>query len=585
MHYLSPANWVAGPLVDQIVGRTLNSIGVLFLAVCVAIAASAGLPDAAFSRTTVGLLAAGMLIAAGDLCSRRGGSQWFCFGTSLTGGGYLIALWFARATFYVSELPGRLDMPYLDWLLELSIVALATVHASRNRVLRWVALPATMAVSLNIFWLALHSTEVVSVSALNLNLKVTALGSMIGLVWWLGLSFMYRRLGDAIDVSTAKVAELEGTIKLAYRIAHEACFVAAGITAVILPHFWTTAEYAPLWWSLEMPLLLVVCWRSNSFIKHTLLMAIWSLSAVLLLINNQLELSALVRMAVPVSGLAMALTYRLIPGSNWPLRQKAIGYSVYLYASTGVALLVPVLQLGIWEAMPYWLLQSMVIFGLALRLEDRGLQRIGFLTGAVSLVLFGAHWQEWTGWLTIVVTVFCYAASVMYGWVHEHKKDGWPKSKYCLIPGAFTLSNREAYYMERLTALAGYATLIAGAILLLGHPYNTICWGVSGLVLIGFGFLTNRVWHRVGGLVALTLASGKLTIIDLSGASGLAQTLVGFLSIGGCCVIAGIMYTNVAASRKRQAEKDKQNQTPPPGGDDKNTPGGDGNADGGNGAA
>lgn len=543
------AAWAADtPLLPtKLGGRALNTVGVAFAAISATLFASATLP--AMERTSVGLLFAAVMLAVGEFMSHRSKSAGYWFATSLCAAAYGTAAFFAHATYYVAGL-STLSSPELCWGLELGLGLIVTVHASRNHWLRWFSVPFTLLATADVLFHSLSSDGTYTVAGMTF--KVAAAASVISVIYLAALSAIYKQLEQRFsdDKQVFAVAS-----RWMYRVAHEGYFLFTACSALALPKFCGSMDYAPVWWALETPILLAICWRSNSFFKHALVMTIWGLSAALLLVNK-MELDPIVRMAVPLSGFAMAMAYRYLQ-SSWQHWQKLTGYAVYLYGAVVVALVVPFFQLGVKEALPYFLVESALLVGLAFALSDRLLQRAAALVGLAALGLFAARWQEWTVPFTSMVVIGSYSASLLYGYIKS--KGGWANSDFSVARGEQSLSAKEAGWLEIGSGVAGYLTLLGGSYLLIANPFNTISWGVEAFVLIAFGFLTGKVGHRFSGLVALTLASAKLTIIDLSGAGSLMRTLVSFGAVGICCIAASIFYTVEYGRKHKRAQDD----TPP----------------------
>ncbi len=545
------AAWAADPrlLRVQIAGRALNTAGVFFLAFGFAIATCTQLSLVA--RTGAGLLGAVLMVALGEFITRGGKARSFWCGTTTMATGYALAAFFAHATYYVSAVSG-FQSPYMCWLLELVVAASVALHGSRNSILRFLSVPITLATTANVLFHALTATDAIDLAGFTVN--VSAVGSVLGVAWLAFLTVLYQRLELRFDWKSDSM--LERASALFYRITHESYFALAALNALALPKYCGTIENAPLWWALEMPILLAICWNSKSFVKHSLVMGIWSLSAVLLLIRVETDMSALIRMAIPVSGIVMALTYRFLP-SNWRPLQVRIGYGVYLYGAVGVAAALPLFHMTAVEALPYWLVQSGVVVVMALALRDRLLQIIGSVGSLVTLVLFGAQWQTWDSYTAISVVVGCYAMSLAYGWVKGRK--GLANSEYTPLRKAeWTLNEKEAKWMEIGAAGLGYIMLIAGSFLLIRSPFNTIAWGIEAFALIAFGFLTGKVGHRACGLLTLGITAAKLTIFDLSGTEGLLRILISFGAVGVCFIAAGIFY-QVEYVRKNRQKPEQDN--------------------------
>lgn len=557
----NPAAYAAGsPLEIMIAGRALNLAGVAMLAMSVVISACILL--SALPRTIGGIAIAAVTIVVGDLIARAAertarsrhqhqpliANQPYWVGTTLIAVGYGLAAFFAHAAHYVPAVSG-FGSALPCWLLELTLAAVATIHLSKHELLRGITIPVTLLATANVFYHALASTE--TVSLLGLTVAASALAS-VGCVLWLGaLTILHQKL------EAKQPAEAAGR-RLMHRVAHEGYFVLAAINALALPKYCGSIEYAPLWWAIETPILLAISWRSKSFIKHALVIGIWALSAVLLL-GNKMDLSPVVRMAIPVSGIVMALTYRFVH-SDWAHRQKKIGYATYLYGSVGVAIALPLFQMTPLEALPYWLAQSGVILAMAFLLKDKVLQYTGAVVAIGSLTLFGSQWQTWTWPMAIEVIAGCYIMSLMYGWIE--KKGGLANSEFVPLPGKFALTKKQADWMEKGAGILGYITLIGASFLLIANPFNTVAWGAEAFSLIAFGFVTRKVGHRASGLLAMALASAKLTIFDLSGAGTLMRSLVSFGAVSVCCFAAGMFYMiEYGRLQKRFSDSDDDENT------------------------
>lgn len=597
-----PAAHAAGsPLEIMIAGRALNTAAVALLTVGVAIAFCVML--SVFTRTTSGIALAIAVIVAGDAITRKGSrdrrlkasirlhgpdgrtllglqdvfqSRPYWIGTTLLAAGYTLAAFFAHAAHYLPSV-AAFQNALPCWVLELTLAAVATIHLSGNRILRYLTVPFTLAASANVLYHALTSTEQVAVFGLVTN--VSAVASVVGVLWFAALTALHQKLeavhasnlGNALGenshahrhgANSADAASFdnlgERAARLMHRIAHEGYFVFAAVNALALPKFCGSAEgfleYAPLWWAIETPALLAISWRSKSFVKHSLVMGIWALSAVLLL-TNKVDLSPVVRMAIPLSGVVMALTYRYI-SSTWAHWQKKIGYSFYLYGSVAVAVALPLFHMTPLEALPYWLAQSGVVLAMALALKDKVLQRAGAVAGTATVALFGSQWQTWDWPMVIEVIAGCYTLSLLYGRVERH--GGLPNSEFVPWPGKFALAPKEADIMEKAAGVLGYTTMIAASFLLIATPYNTVAWGAEAFSLIAFGFITRRVGHRASGLLAMALASAKLTIFDLSGAGTLMRSLVSFGAISACCFAAGMFYMIEYGRVQKRADEDEK---------------------------
>lgn len=512
-------------LLSKLSGRTLHAFALAFLSVAFALFASASLTP--FARTGIGLSVALAMIFAGSYASsgtQTARREFSLSSVSLCG--YLLAAFFAQASYYVAGLE-HFEFPYFAWICQLGLALLAAVQTRKHK-LAYIGMPYSLALAANAILAGLASSnEMLNIGPLSLS--VSSITSLLAVAYLAAMSAIYKWNESAVS----------GFKSVAFRVCHESYFVLTACMALALPKYFGSMEYAPLWWAIETPLLLAICWASRSFVKHALIMGIWVLSAVILLSANQNELTPLTRMALPCSGLVCALCYRFLK-SSWEKWQKLSGYSVYLYGALVVSALVPALQLGVKEALPYFLVEAGLFSLLALALSDRLLQQIAALSSAAVLLLFASQWQEWSLPLVASVAAGCYGMNLLYGFVH--KKGGRRKSEFSLLPAEFSLSAKEAKILEYGAGIAGYSLLISGSYLLFANPFNTMLWGAEAFILIAYGFLTKKVGHRFSGLVAMAIACAKLTIFDLSGAATLVRTLTSFGAVGVCCVAAGIFY-------------------------------------------
>ena len=195
-------------------------------------------------------------------------------------------------------------------------------------------------------------------------------------------------------------------------------------------------------------------------------------------------------------------------------------YVVWLFAAFDA-----VSRFGAQGALPYLLCESAVVVALALTFRDKILHGFGVVASLVALGLFGTLWHAWTLTLVAPVVAACYTLSVLYG----RTRGG-------------VVTQKQAWWLERIYGTAGYATLMYGTYALGVAPWNTITLAVEALALIAFGFATDKVGHRFSGVVAIFLACAKLWILDLSGAGAGMRTGVGFVAFGVCSVTAGIFY-------------------------------------------
>ncbi len=532
----------------RMTGRALNTFGVASLAVSLAILIC--LSFSVLPRTGVGVASAAALILAGAVVTRTGFNQAWWFGTSLTAAGYVLAAFFAHSTYYISGMTG-LETPYLSWVLELCLAATLTLHGTRNSLLRFLAVPFTLLASVHVLSHGLTDPATI------LGISVPAVVSILSVLWFAGLSALYQKMEETTEDGSTLEERATG---LLYKIGQEFYFVLAAVSALALPNFVSSMEYAPLWWAAEMPLLLAISWRSKTFLKHTLVMGIWGLSAALLLLTN-IDLSPVVLMAVPVSGLAMALTYRYAK-STWKDEQKQIGYGVYLYGSLALAAAVPLLKMGLWEATPYLLVEAGIMLSLALVLRDRLTQLVALVASLAAAVMFAAQWQSWDLVTVIPVVIGAYTFSLLYGRLVA--KGGLPDANFMRLwrsTRTHAITAKEAGWLEIGYSLIGFASLMAGSYLLVHTPFNTVAWGIESLSLIIFGFLSHKKGHRACGLAAWGIASMKLVFADLSGAATLMRTLIAFGAFGIFSIASGHFYLREYALVNRRKPEDEE--TPP----------------------
>ncbi|MBX9686508.1 MAG: hypothetical protein K2X27_07385 [Candidatus Obscuribacterales bacterium] len=505
----------------------MNTVGVLFTSMAFLLFSC--VQFTVYSRTGIGLLFSALIVALGEHLSKKENcpqSVWS--GNLLVVTGYLSAAFYALATFYVNGVQA-LSSPFPAWGLELCLALFATLHGGRNKILRYAALPYTLLLSAHALSSALASGETLALAGFTVTLPAAA--SLFGVLYLAGLSAIYKKLELACGTESA-------LSKRSYRVAHESYFMLTALNALALPKFFASMEYAPLWWALETPVLLALCWRSSSFVKHALVMGIWSVSAVLVFFDRS-ELAPYIRMAVPVSGIVVAMAYRNLH-SAWAQWQKVTGYALYLYGAVAVALAIPLYQLPVWEAMPFFLAQAGVLLVLSLALRDRILLRVGCLAAAGGLALYAARFEHWDWSLVLPVVLGCYGMSLLFGRIK--KKGGLPQSEFVPLKAELTLSAGEAGNLEIGAGVLGYLSMMTGSYLLFASPFNTISWGVEALGLIAFGFFVRKLGHRFSGLLAMAVASAKLTIFDLSGAGTATRTLVSFGAVGICCLAASIFY-------------------------------------------
>lgn len=523
----------------RLTGNALNIVAVSALTCAIAVLVTSQLPS--LQRTAVGLLSALGILSLGSVLVRRKDSNVSSMGSNLLGAAYLLAAFVLHASYYISGIDS-LASPVFCWLGELALGLAATVHLSDNKRLRYMTLPLVLLLSVDVFGHALTSTDNFEVGTLLV--KVSSVASVLGVLWF-----------GALSAINAKQQErsADKTSSLLHRVSNELYFVLAALSALALPKFISSFDYAPLWWSIETPVLLAICWSSRSFFKHALVMGIWVVAAVLLLISK-MDVAPYVQLALPAAGMVMALSYRYLR-SNWDKWQKLTGYASYLYGSVALAALVPLLKLGAVHALPYFMGEAALVLVLALLiLKDRALHLSGIILGGAALLILVSDYKNWNLVELGTVVAGYYAISLLYGRYNNATKEGLPQSEFAVLPGP-TVSATEARYLEVATAVAGFALLIAGSYMEFSNPFNTIAWGAEAFILIAYGFLTNKVGHRFTGLIAMAVASAKLTIFDLSGAATLTRTLVSFGAVGVCCVAASIFYL-VEYGRKHGQPKD-----------------------------
>jgi hypothetical protein len=173
----------------RVVGRVLNTLGVVFLSICVALSAALYEDLSSITRTGIGIAIAIGMILGGEVLSRRKQANWW-FPTTLMSAGYALAYFFAYSTYYVPNLR-MLENPYVTWGLGLILGAAGTYHGSTNKHLRWFTSAFTLMVTGHALYHALTSAAVVSL--FGLDIKVAAIGCFVGMIWCAGLSSIYKR--------------------------------------------------------------------------------------------------------------------------------------------------------------------------------------------------------------------------------------------------------------------------------------------------------------------------------------------------------------------------------------------------------
>lgn len=527
----------------KIVGRVLNTLGVVFLSICVALSAALYEDLSSFVRTTAGIAIAAAMVIGGQLLSRRREANWW-FPTTLMSAGYALAYFFSYSTFYVPNLR-MLDSPYLTWGLGLALGAIGTWHGSTNKQLRWFTSCFTLMVTGHALFHALSSTAVISLGGLSV--QVAALACFVGMLWCAALSSVYKRFELRYNWPGANTEEAANW--LLHRVLHEAYFVFAALNAMALPLFLSSFEQAPVWWSIQAPILLAISWRSGNYFKHGVVGAIW-VAAVVTLIGTALRhnINLAVLVSVPVSGISIGLAYRFAK-SNWAQSLKVAGYCGYLYAAVAVAIVAPYLHAGnVWDAMPYWMIQSLVLCGLGLALRDRIVHNFGCIAGAAALLLFAVQFNTWTWGLVVPVVVASYSLSVAYSRIR--RAGGWKENEFLPFGVKQTVSADTAGKLENIWSWVGCLTLFASAFLLVDQSATVICWAIEALTLIVLGFIAQKLGFRLQGLLAYALAALKLCVWDLSGgfhgwfpsdAITLRQA-VDFGVLGASTLIASFLY-------------------------------------------
>lgn len=530
----------------KISGRTLNAIGLAMLAFATA-SLLCGTEMSAPTRVASAFSIAAFASIAGQIILRFGAqAKWS--GSMLIGCAYWLSYFFATTAFGTDRLLS-MESQFWSWSLAILTAGFACLQTNSNRILHLPGIIFTLAVSAEVLFNALDSKEVASIAGIAVS--VAAVASVLGMLWWSALSALYKHF----ELRAKPEAEQSKAQKIANRVGHELCFILAAINALALPAYCSSMANAPLWWSLEVPVLLAICFRSGDFFKHVLVMGIWTMSAALLFVTGPTGVSLIVSLAVPLSGIVIAMAYRFVRlQASWSHWKRLTSYSVYLYGSTGITLALLAVHLGITQALLWWLTASGTILAMALGLRDRGLQVMGVIVALGALLLFGANWQHWDNALAIAVIAGCYVFSLTYRYIKN--RGGVEASPLSLFAGTQMLSGKEAGILEVGSSIFGYTTLISASFLLIESPINSIAWGIEAFVLIAFGFLTSRRGHRFSGLVTLFLASGKLAIFDLSGIDGGWRIVISLGAVGVCFVAAGIFYL-VEYGRKSRGNQEK----------------------------
>lgn len=566
----------------KIIGRVLNTTGVVFLAIAVALAAAVYDNIPAFERTAFGLVFATLMVVLGEVFARRTQNSWFP--TTMMASGYSLAYFFVYATYYVPGLQVFSD-PYLCWTLGPALGLIGTWHGTRNKSMRWFASAFTLTVTGHALFHAISNSGIVTLG--DVTLKVAAIGCLAGMAWCAALSALYKRF--ELRYSYDNAANWEEKLDwMVNRGAHELYFALSAANAMALPLFLSNFSDAPLWWALQAPILLAISWRSGNFIKHSLVALMWGASAMTLLSNAMSHsLAVPAFMAVLASAAAMGNAYRFMR-SALADNAKVTGYCFYMYAGVGVALISPFLQFGFVDSMYYWLFEAMLLCGLGMALRDRILHLSGCIAALVGICLFGMHYNTWTWSVVVPMVAASYALSVGYGYIV--KRGGWAQADFLSV-----FSSRQAVdvitaqRLEIFWSAVGFITLVAAPLQLIGMQGATTWWAVQSLILIILGFAVKKTSYRTQGILAIMAAAGKLVVWDLSGGlvawpAVAALTLhrsFEFAMVGGSALISSFIYFQ----RERAISRGAQPGTGGTGGGNTGGGGGGSGEDGAKGAA
>ncbi len=552
----------------RIIGRVLNTAGVVFLSICVALSAALFEDLSAVLRTVIGLAIAGGMVAGGELISRRKNQNWW-FPTTLMSAGYALAYFFSYSTYYVPPLR-MLSDPYLTWLLALGLGAIGTWHGTVNSRVRWFTSVFTLMVTGHSLFHALSSP--VTLSLLGFSVQVAALGCFFGMVWCGLLSGVYKRLESQYTPGAS--AEETANYWL-HRVLHEAYFVFAALNAMALPLFISDLSQAPLWWSAMAPVLLAISWKFASYFKHGVVGVIWAAAFVTLLGTAYLHgVTIAVLLSVPVSGIAIGLAYRWFSSNTITPKLRLSGYTLYLYGGIAAAFLAPYLQFhNVLDCMPFWMVESLVICGLGLWLRDKFVHSFGVVAGLLSLGLFAWQYNTWTWTLVVPVVAASYGLSVAYAIIR--RKGGLDQDPFLTYAPGKTISSEAAGNLETLWSWVGCVTVLAASFFLVDHDNTAIYWSLEALALIGLGFWAQKVGFRLQGLLAYGLAAGKL----LGGLGGI------FLPFESVTLFHAFQFgvlgaSSLAASFLYFREEDRLNAQGNGDGDDTNGGGGSGGSNG-----
>lgn len=468
--------------------------------------------------------------------------------------GYALAYFFVYALYYVPGLT-VLDEPYVAWALSLVLAAVATRHGASNRAMRWVTPVFTFLATGHVTFHVLASTA--SVVLFGLTIKVAALGCFFGMLWCASLSAVYKRLESRYNWPGTSVTEAADW--LFSRVAHEVYFIAAALFAMALPLFLVERAQAPLWWSIEAPILLLLGWHGANYFKHGVVALIWIAAAGTMGFQSlQHSVTLPVLIAVPVAGVAIGAAYRFLRGGSLSRSLRGDGYSLYTYAAFVVALLVPLIQLrgNLTEAVPYLLVESLLICAAAIALRDWVAHCIGVCASLVSVALYGWQYTDWTWPAVTLVIAGCYGLSIAYGAIR--KTGGLPLAEFLRqrYPSTVeTVSMGTARVLEQVWSWAGTATLLAATYLLSAHSETVLWWSAAALLLMALSALTRSWWYRDQAYVAFALALGRLALIEVALAPLTLYAGFKFAFFGVCCIAASYLCHRQKARLEQESEK------------------------------
>ncbi|MBL8082400.1 MAG: hypothetical protein JNN26_07285 [Candidatus Obscuribacter sp.] len=504
-----------------IVGRVLLTLGVASLTLGAAIASTLMDGIGPVQRGIIGLIVAASMVGSGETLSRRPGRSFlYWFSTNLMSAGYALAYFFVFSLYYVPGLT-VLSTPYASWVLGLVLALLATYHGTRNPSMRWVTPVFTMLVTGHAGYQMLTSTATIELFAVTM--KVQVLGCLIGMVWCSALSTVYKQLEGRYNWPGSNVTEAADW--LFNRSAHEIYFVAAALNAMALPLFLDDRSQAPIWWSLEAPILLAISWRTANTFKHAVISLIWGVAIGNMLITAlQGPVSNMVQLAVPLAGLAMGMMYRFYQAGTISHSQRKRGYQIHTYLAMALFMLVPYLHTHeLREATPYWMLVALLITGAGLALRDKSLHRFGSIASMLSLFLFANQSEAWTWSLVGPVIICAYALSVAYSFIA--RKDGWRQTDFLPVRFAeYTVTREQADHMQKFWSWAGTIILLLATYRLNSTSEAVVWWSVEALVLTAIGVFVHSAHYRYQSYLAFTFATVKLWWVEVYfGYTGQAQ--------------------------------------------------------------